>query len=233
MATFIEPSDEKYLLQVNKFCDRVDTYSGTLGLDPAKVAAIKADNDFFRKTFLYMGQFRGFAESFTNYKDLLRHGKGDEVLGTFPVAPVIETPVPTPTSANCQKRFAEIIQDCVKSPNYTKTIGEDLGIEATVTPFNPADGKPELKPAYSTGGHPELKWKKGKFDGIEVWIDRNDGKGWVYLDKDMRPDFTDKISALPAAGASAVWKYRAIYLYKGEQAGQWSEVVTLTVHGSV
>ncbi len=231
MATYIERTDEGYLIQVTRFCERVDTHAGVLGLDPAKVAAIKADNEFFRKTYLYMENFRGFAESFTNYKELLRHGKGDEVLGPFPVAPVIETPAPTPTFANAQKRFAGIIGDCTNSSNYTKNIGEDLGIEAPVTPFNPADGQPVLKPGMSTGGHPELKWKKGKFDGIEIWIDRGDGKGWVFLDKDMRPDFTDKITPLPAAGASAVWKYRAIYLYKGEQVGQWSATVTVTVHG--
>jgi len=231
MATFIERTDEKYLLQVNKFCDRIDTYAATLGVSAAKIAAIKADNDLFRKTFLYLGQFRGFAESVTNYKELLRYGKNNESLGAFPIAPVIETPPPAPTSANAQKRFADIIQDCAQSPNYSKAIGEDLGIEAPATPFNPAEGQPALTPGYSTGGHPELKWKKGKFEGIEIWIDRGDGKGWVYLDKDMRPDFTDKITPLPASGASAVWKYRAIYLHKGEQVGQWSLTVPITVHG--
>lgn len=232
MATYIDKTDEGYLVQVTRFCERVDTHAGVLGLDPAKVTAIKQDNDFFRKTYINMENFRGFAESFTNYKKLLRYGNGNEVLGPYPVAPMVDAPT-TPVAANAQKRFADIIGDCTKSPNYTKGIGEDLGIEAPVTPFNPADGQPVLKPGLSTGGHPELKWKKGKFDGIEVWIDRNDGKGWVYLDKDMRPDFTDKITPLPAAGASAVWKYRAIYLYKGEQAGQWSEVISITVHGSV
>jgi len=49
--------------------------------------------------------------------------------------------------------------------------------------------------------------------------------------KVLRLDFTDKISQLPAPGASAIWKYRAIYLYKGEQVGQWSETVSVTVHG--
>lgn len=233
MATYIERTDEGFLIQLDKFCERVDTYSGPLDLNAGKVTAIKADRAFFQEVFFYMNQFRGFAESFTNYKKLLRYGNGTEVLGAFPVAPVISTPVPTPTLANVQARFAILIGDCTNSPNYTKAIGEDLGIEAPTAPFNPADGQPVLKQGLSTAGHPELKWKKGKFQGIEVWIDRNDSKGWVYLDKDYNPDFTDKISQLPAAGASAVWKYRAIYLYKGEQAGQWSEVITITVHGSV
>ncbi|MEI8258214.1 MAG: hypothetical protein WCJ30_21255 [Deltaproteobacteria bacterium] len=83
MPTFIEAADEKYLLQVNRFCERIDTYSATLGLDPIKLAAVKADNDFFRKTFVFMDAFHGFAESFTKYKNLLRYGNGTEVLGVL------------------------------------------------------------------------------------------------------------------------------------------------------
>lgn len=128
----------------------------------------------------------------------MRYGNGNEVLGAFPVPPALPTPLPTVTSANAQGRFADLISDCTNSnKNYTKTIGEDLGIKTAETPFNPADGQPLLEPGYSTGGRPELKWKKGKFEGIEVWIDRNDGKGWVYLDKDMRPTLPIKLPRCP------------------------------------
>jgi hypothetical protein len=48
----------------------------------------------------------------------------------------------------------------------------------------------------------------------------------------MRPDYIDK-SNLPAAGITAVWKYKMIYLLKDEVIGNWSDVVTVTVHGEV
>lgn len=233
MATFIEKSDDKFMIQVNRFCSRVGTYSVTLGLNAGKITAITEDLDLYTYVFSGWNQFRAFGEGFTGYKNLLRYGPSDQTLGAIPIAPVLPTPAPTVTSPNMQARFAELIQDCVRSPNYTKAIGEDLGIEAPEVPFNPNEGKPELKTSYSTGGHPELKWKKGKYQGIEFWIDRNDGKGWLYLDKDFHPDFTDKISVLPAPGVSAVWKYKAIYLYKDAQAGQWSDEITITVQGQV
>jgi hypothetical protein len=44
------------------------------------------------------------------------------------------------------------------------------------------------------------------------------------------PDYLDTF-ALPAAGASAVWRYKAIYRLNDEQVGQWSDVATIGVMG--
>ncbi len=232
MATYIEASDEGYFLQLNKFCERIDTYSATLGLDPVKVQQIKDDKEYFGKVYAGMILTRDFAESFTNYKNLLRYGHGDEVLGSFPTPPTITPPAVVFTGgANCQKRFAEIIQDCVISRGYTVAIGEDLGIEAPESPFVPGDGKPVIKTRYSTGGMPGFSWKKGKYQGIEIW--KQAGATWTYHDKDFNPDFVDKTSTLPPAGQSSVVRYKAIYLHKGEQVGQWSDELAITVYGAV
>jgi hypothetical protein len=231
MATYIERTDEGFILQLQRFCDRINIYAAPLGITPMQIAAVDADKDLFIAVFEEMVTFRGYAESLTNYKNLLRYGNGDEILGVIPTAPVIPAVFPALTAANAQKRFAELIHTITCSPNYTVTIGEDLGIEAPVTPFNPAEGKPEIKTLYSTGGLPGFMWKKGRYQGVEVWI--NTGTGWKFLDKDFNPDFVDKQTPLPAAGTSAVWKYKAIYLYKGEQAGQWSEELSITVYGAV
>lgn len=235
MSTIIERPDEGFVLQLNKFCKRIDTHSAILGLDPMKVQNVKNDKEVFEAVFMSMVLFRDFAESITKYKNLLRYGHGDELLGEIPMPPSMQLPTPAVpmVAANAQKRFADLVQDCVKSPNYTTSIGEDLAIEAPETPFVPGDGKPEIKPRYSTGGLPGFSWKKGKYQGIEIWTDRGDGKGWVFLDKDFNPNFVDKKSPLPASGQSTVWKYKAIYLYKGEQVGQWSQNISVTVYGNV
>lgn len=36
---------------------------------------------------------------------------------------------------------------------------------------------------------------------------------------------------LPAPGASAVWKYKAIYRLRDEQVGHWSDVASVSVMG--
>ena len=76
-----------------------------------------------------------------------------------------------------------------------------------------------------------MLWKKGVFDGIRIEIDRGDGKGWVNLAVDMKPNFTDDLSPFPAAGHSVLWTYRAIYLLNDADFGQWSDPVSVSVAG--
>lgn len=61
-------------------------------------------------------------------------------------------------------------------------------------------------------------------------VDRGDGKGFVFLAEDTVPGYTDT-AALPASGASAVWKYKGIYREADVQVGQWSDVVSTPVMG--
>jgi hypothetical protein len=54
--------------------------------------------------------------------------------------------------------------------------------------------------------------------------------GFVVFDKDTRPNFVDP-TPLPEPGTSAVWKYRAMYLFNDNRVGDWSDVATITVGG--
>ena len=44
------------------------------------------------------------------------------------------------------------------------------------------------------------------------------------------PDYLDTAS-LPAVGASALWKYKAIYRLNDIPVGLWSDVVSIAVNG--
>ena len=179
MATNILRDDEGYLLQGVKFNGKIDNYIGPLGLNPDDVKQVKADFVWFAYEFKAMKDFRDYSQAVTAFKDLQRHGIGNQLLGDFPQPPKLELPPVDKTLANAQSRFATLIQLIVKNPKYSKTIGEDLGIIAPDTPFDPQTGKPALKTTFSSGGHPHLLWKKGKFQGIEIWKDSADGKGWL------------------------------------------------------
>jgi len=229
MPTYIEVKDAKFMNQLAKFCLRVDTYSALLGLDAGEVATLKKGSDYFKAVLQNNIDAQNFAKAYTNFKKNLRYGRGKKPLGQALQSPVMR-PVPAGFSqSNLQGLFAAMIQACVSSRNYSEAIGTDLGITLPHTPFNPAAGKPLLKQGKNEAERPILKWKKGKFDGIEIWIDRGDG--WKFLDKDTIPHFMDKVSQMPASGQSAVWRYKAIYLYKGEPVGEWSEAVTVVVYG--
>ena len=241
MASFIKSSDSEFGLQLENFRSKLPGYATALGVTVEEIDTVNADTNYYLSVLLAQTNFQTYAESVTNYKDLLRYGNGNEVLGQFPKVPkapvngggdpTVASASPAPmVAANVQERFSKLVQRIKGSPNYNKTIGEDLGIEGTETPFNPETGKPEIKTTYSSGGHPVLKWKKGKFQGLEVW--KNTGTGWTKLDTDTCPDYTDK-TELPPVGQTAVWKYKMIYLYKDAQVGQWSDEATVTVSGSI
>ncbi len=77
-------------------------------------------------------------------------------------------------------------------------------------------------------GHPVISWRKQGMDSLELWVDRGDGKGFVFLAIHTVPGYTDT-SSLPTPGA--VWKYKGIYREADVQVGQWSDVASITVAG--
>jgi hypothetical protein len=77
---------------------------------------------------------------------------------------------------------------------------------------------------------PAIGWTKQGMDGVEIWVDHGDGKGFVFLAVDTVPDYT-YTAAMPPAGQSALWKYKAIYLQDDDRVGQWSDVVSIPVAG--
>jgi len=75
-----------------------------------------------------------------------------------------------------------------------------------------------------------IGWIKQGMDALELWGDRGDGKGFVFLVIDSIPDYTDT-AAMPPAGQSALWKYKGIYIHADQHIGQWSDVVSIPLAG--
>ena len=231
MATFINPTDEGFATQLVTFCDKIDTYNVLLGITAGQVTAVKLDRDNYIYGFKSADTIDTFKQAVTGWKNLLRYGNGAQVLPVFTATPVLPAP-PAAVEANVQGRFEQLVKQIAAHPKYTTNIGEDLGIEAAKTPFDPNLGKPKFRIEFSSGGHPNLVWKKGKFQGVEIWKSTDRGASWQKLDKDFSPDYIDK-SALPAVGQTAVWAYKMIYIYKDEVVGSYSGEESVTVYGQV
>ncbi len=231
MASFIATTDDGFIVQLSTFCGKLGTYGTLVGVSAAEITSINNDLSLMAWAVTSQNQVQSFAQNFTNFKDLLRYGHGTDVLSQVPTVPVLDV-APALVDANVQKRFSDLVKRIKGSPKYTKTIGEDLGIEVAHTPFDPQLGKPVFRTTFSSGGHPHLIWKKGKFQGVEIWVNRNDTKGWLKLDRDFHPDYTDK-SPLPAVGVSAIWNYKMIYIFQDEVVGEWSAEQSVTVYGNV
>ena len=229
MADFVENDDQAFGTQLNSFGTGLTTYGALLGFSALEITAAQDDADLFNYIVARQNDVQPYAQEFTRYKNLARYGDGTEVLpptiptlAAFPAAPVV-------TAANIEARFRQRAAKAKSSASYTKSIGETLRIEAPEEIFDPASGKATFK-IFTDNGSPLLKWKKGKFQGVEIWADH--GQGWVKQERDFQSPWVDR-TALPAVGQSAAWKYKMIYIFNDETIGFWSDEATVTVYGSV
>jgi hypothetical protein len=169
--------------------------------------------------------------------------KGDKahdaigILAVAPVAPVFSSTI----EADIFGRNAKYAAAIKTEKNYTPAIGKDLEIIAagtgtgthtttTGTTAKAAVLKPLLKIKLHSG-MPYIRWHKGKTHLLRLLVDRGDGKGFVLITIASHFSYTDKF-ALPAAGSTAIWKYKAVYLdTKEAEIGEWSEIAQITVTG--
>ena len=75
-----------------------------------------------------------------------------------------------------------------------------------------------------------IEWTKERgTDALRIEADYGTGT-FVHVLDDPRPDHLDT-HALPAAGQSAVWRYRAIYVRDSVPVGSHSDVSSIAVTG--
>ena len=108
-----------------------------------------------------------------------------------------------------------------------QAIGQALQLIGADNPVDPNTLKPVLD-AELDAGQVVISWTKQGMDSLELWVDRGDGKGLVFLAVDSIPDYTDT-QAMPPAGQSALWKYKGIYIQADQRVGSWSDVVSIPV----
>jgi hypothetical protein len=88
--------------------------------------------------------------------------------------------------------------------------------------------KPVVTATLDAGQITVGRTKQG-MDAVEIFVDRGDGKGFVFLAVDTVPDYTD--TQPPPAGQSTLWKYKVNYRQGDDRVGQWSDVVSIPVAG--
>lgn len=224
-AYYLPPDDEGKDTLLTNIAGKIGGYQTTVGLDATIVAATQADSAFFHYARLASQQVAAFAQQWTAYKNSSRNGTGAS-LGPVPVPPSLGT-APAAVPPGIFKRLAALVVRIKAHPGYTEAIGQDLDIVGAEQTLDTTNAKPVIELELSAG-HPNVLWPKGGFDAVEIWVDR--GSGSVFLTIDTVPDYLDT-APLPAAGQSAVWKYKAIYRLNDAQVGQWSDVVSIAVTG--
>jgi hypothetical protein len=209
------------------FAATLPKYAELLEISTAELASVKADAAAFRAALQNQQAAQNYAQQKTALKNLLRDGGVAQASPLLPHLPP-ETSAPM-VAPGIFPRFSALAQRIKNHPKYTPDIGKDLGLIGAERVDDPMGWKPALS-IQMNAGRPTVKWTKGKAEALEIQVDRGDGQGFGFLAIDLRPDYDDT-APLPAPGAAALWKYRAIYRLNDAQVGQWSDVISVTVGG--
>jgi hypothetical protein len=206
---------------------KLPSYKIALGLTDTDVTSVVSDSAFFHWCLTSQAQIAAYSQQWTAYKNAARNGNAP-TLGPAPVPPNLGT-APTAVAPGIFGRATMLAQRIKVAPGYTDSIGQALLLIGADQTIDVTTVKP-IFTATLDAGQVTLGWTKQGLDGIEFWVDRGDGKGFVFLAKDTIPDYTDT-AAMPPAGQSALWKYKGIYLQGDDRVGQWSDVVSIPVAG--
>lgn len=226
MGYYLEETDEKLAIQVNNFANKIDTYAAMFGFTAAETLSMRYDAMFLTWVVNNNKKIDTYKKNWTALKNQTIKGDGSTAT-TIPPPPTLDAQ-PAAVAPGVLKRFTTMVNRVKVHAAYTVAIGQNLGIEAAApATMVLSDAKPVLKTTMN-GDKVVVEWKKGKFSG--VLLEKESGSGFVVLDKDFVPDYLDN-TPLPAAGQTAIWKYRAIYLLKDEKVGQWSDEVSITITG--
>ena len=208
---------------LNNLSAKLPSYSTVLGLTAADTASVAADAAFFSYLLAAQAQVAAYSQQWTAYKNAARNGTA---LGALPVAPSLGV-APAAVASNIFGRATALVARIKTAPGYTDSIGQALQIIGADQTVDVSAMKPIIT-AELDAGQVNIGWTKQGMDGIEIQVDR--GTGFVFLAIDTIPGYTDT-APLPAAGQSALWKYKAIYRQGDDRVGQWSDVVSIPVAG--
>jgi len=198
-------------------------YATLLEVTNEDLASLQADALAFRYILKSMADMQAYAHHLTEFKNILRDGSAATV--GWAVPPMLVEPTPPAVSSGIIPRLSTLVAHLKSHKNYTSAIGLDLGLIGTSTVEDPSSWKPILS-AQNKAGHPIIGWNKGAAAAIEIWVDRGEGAGFVFMTINTEPN-TNDTQPLPAT--SAVWKYKAIYRLHDEQIGHWSDVLSIIV----
>jgi len=223
---FIPRGDREKAEMLNNFALKLPLYAALLGVTPAEVTSAANDAAMFKYTMDVQEVFKTHKQNVSNYKNVLRDGP-DSAPSAFPVVPPLP-PEPALVNDGIFTRISNLAVRMKRHPVYKESMGEGMGIVGDEQTIDITNMKPVLNSRLDSG-RPLIIWKKGPAaDVLDIYVDRKDGLGFVFLATDTQPDYLDTFP-VPAGVTTAVWDYKAIYRIGDDTVGQFSEPIQVTV----
>jgi len=228
--TYLPRTDAERLAWLKNFSAKLPLYTATFSLILTDTNAVIADSVMAMYALDQVEGFKKETAKRVEYKNELFDGEIGSTLGAYPTTGASPA-APPAVPAGIFKRTAKLVQRIKNHVNYTPAIGEDLGIEAHGTLRSGVILKPELTVTIDAE-HPVIKWKKGNTTAADLYVDRNDGRGRLFLATATVPHYTDAFE-LPAGNTTGLWTYMAIYKTGEDQTGVFSNPVTIAISRTV
>ncbi len=228
---FYPKSIPAQVIWLTSFANKLPGLAATLGLTPAQAAAIVADCLWLIYVLQEWEQAaHKFSTGATGAAAEAQFGDGSALM----VLPAFESPAlpagAVPVNTGALYRIFALVQTIKKSGKCTDTNAGLLGIVGTEQTGPDATTLLPLIALVIINGQVLVKWGWGGYAAFlgscEIWVDRNDGKGFVFLTIDTTPGYTDT-QAFPAALTK--WTYKAIYRMDEKQFGLWSQPASISV----
>src|SRR5947209_4300108 len=173
---------------LDNFAAKLPKYTALLEISAADLAGVVADALWFRYVLNALNQMKQNAQQWTAYKNLIRDG--GSVSAAMPAAPALPAPIPAAVNPGIFARLSALVARIKNHKNYINAIGQDLGIIGVAQVIDTTLWKPVLDLSLEAG-RPTVLWNKGDADALEIWVDRGDGKGFIFLAIDTEPDYPD------------------------------------------
>ena len=224
--TYYPTTDAEQGIWWKNFGVKIALHGASLGISAAEISQIQADSLVLNYLNETIDSLKKELAKRIAYRNALTDNELGSTLGVIPAAPVF-TVAPTAVPAGINKSRAKFVARIKNHSNYTNAIGEDLGIIGSETAAKIASDMPVLK-ATVNGGRVVLKWKKGKYKSIDLYVDRGDNKGFVLLTTATTTTYTDKYE-LPTGVNALLCIYKARYKKGDEPCGDFSAEVRETI----
>lgn len=224
---YMPSTDKDKSVWLKNFAGKLPAYSSVLQISDDEIQSINNDANAFAYTLDCMEMVKTYNLQMTAYKDTLRDGasKGDKVNLPMPLA---LPPAPPVVEGGVFVRIRRLVQNIKTQKAYTDDIGKALGLIGETTTIDYNSLKPELK-TMLTGGKVVVKWKRGKADSINMYVKRGTND-FVLAGNDAKPPYDDP-TPLPAEATT--WIYKAMYVVKDQEVGQFSNEVSILVQKGV
>ncbi|MFO0575660.1 MAG: hypothetical protein U1A78_16815 [Polyangia bacterium] len=109
---------------------------------------------------------------------------------------------------------------------YTPAIGQALGvISSPPAAVAPENIKPVLR-AQHQGGQVEIRFTRGKLDGINLYVRKRGESEWRPLGRVTRSPYVDP-TPVDAKSGSEIREYRAYGVRRDQEIGQPSDIVVV------